>query len=318
MSAARAQNLQIELGDGECAIGLNISPEGKVLFEPGVPAHRVLRDRSIVTFGHQRLFRQEDKNGQASIATQAYMFVMQNPDWYPNVIHRATYDINPIDVFAIALLDPATRKSIFDSTPNHKILLAELELWNTNRYLYYKNNTPSLLSNFINEFPTPFVDKYPDDKIKSAQVYLLDQVSWLQDNLKQISPVLLSSIDDIEYEVINMTPKSLMVEMKKYRHGYDHLLAQNLFMKAPDYARIIVVSKLRNSVQQHVLVCNSNIYNDKLVPYTPVNVGELNRQEKKTGGFPKWKNFKINAVSPKNGTILDDEFIWEHTKIDMG
>jgi hypothetical protein len=64
------------------------------------------------------------------------------------------------------------------------------------------------------------------------------------------------------------------------------------------------------------MVANSNLYDDNLVPFSYPNIKELNSQEKRADGDPTWKNLKLTSISPRKGTALAFDVIWDLTRIE--
>ena len=298
---------------GDALMGFNLDNSGKLTKE-GVPQHKLYPSQKIVSFGVQRFQRQEERNSLMSVAGQALSFKKQNPDWQFRRIYRPIYDINPDDTLAAAILDEEIGVVLLDNSVKLNALVNELALWNANKYIQAKEFRPSLLNNLLNEFPYPFKDTFGKTRQKSCAFYFYDQQAYFGDNIERMEPVT-RVFPLLRYDVLAHNERSALILVESDRYGSEDLVAQLYFQCNPKCARVVLVRKVFKSVKHLVTVANSNLYDEGLAPFNYPNIKELNAQEKKADGDPTWKNLKLTSISPRKGTALAFDTVWDLTQI---
>jgi hypothetical protein len=309
------QNLAaVQPKEGDALMGFNLDNDGKLTKE-GVPQHKLYTNQKIVSFGVQRFQRQEERNSLMSVAGQALSFRKQNPRWQIAHIYRPIYDINPDDTLAAAILDEEIGTQLLENSVKLHALVAEVAVWNSNKYMHAKEFRPSLLNNLLNEFPYPFKDTFGKTRQESCAYYFYDQQAYFSDNIERMEPVT-RVFPLLRYDVLAHNAKSALILVQSDRYGSDDLIAQMYFQGNPDCSRVVLVRQVFKSVKHLVMVANSNLYDDNLVPFSYPNIKELNSQEKRADGDPTWKNLKLTSISPRKGTALAFDVIWDLTRIE--
>lgn len=301
------------LEKGDVAFGINVNDTGTLILGSGVPQHRIVSNIGVVTFGLQRLHRQEERNSHTSISNQVYNFIAQNPRWKTRKFYRPIYDIGPDDALAAALLD--VPDELTKSDTNLNAFISELNEWVSNRYSFVKNVRPRILNAFLNEFPYPFRDEKGVPRTESCRRYLLDQIAWFVDELEGVASVRRKYPNDLKFETLFNNDLTAMILVDQGIYGTDDLITQLYFESNPSCVRVIIARKMINSVKHLVSVANANMYNEALVAFPYPNVKDLNLHEKKIGGEPSWKNLKVQTTSPRKGTGIPLEVIWNAAKI---
>ena len=307
---------QFVLQPGDAGIGVHLGKDDQTIStEPGVPEHRIIHTKGIITFGVPRFLKQDQRNSAASVATQVYNFVTQNPDWYPNTIFRPVFDITIDDIVAVALMSKEHRKKLLTSGTKLMALLAELNEWNTNKYNFVKNPQPRLINYLLNIHQYPFYDYAGKSRTELCELTLVDMVEVLMRELDLMEPTRRVFTDDLKFDTLQSNEHSAMVRLKSDRYGVDDLVAQEYFESNPGAVRIVTLRKIKNTTKHTVTIYNSNLYDAKLALLKPVETKELNIDEKKLGGEAEWKNLKITVLGPRRGSALAPEVIWLHARV---
>jgi hypothetical protein len=304
----------IQPKQGDALMGFNLDNDGKLTKE-GVPQHKLYATQKVVSFGVQRFQRQEERNSLMSVAGQALSFKKQNPHWVISRIYRPIYDINPDDTLAAAILDEEIGPQLLENSVKLHALIAEVALWNSNRFVHAKEFRPSLLNNILNEYPYPFKETFGKTRQESCAIYFYDQQAYYSDTLERMEPVT-RVFPSLKYDVLMHNTCSALILVQSDRYGSDDLIAQMYFQSNPACTRVILVRQVFKSVKHLVTIANSNLYDQTLVPFSYPNIKELNAQEKRADGDPTWKNLKLTSISPRKGTALAFDVIWDLTKIE--
>jgi len=305
----------VKVHPGEAALGLNITASGN-LSKEGIPQHKIYTHLKAVSFGVQRFQKQEERNSVIAVSGQAYMFRRQYPEWLIKKTYRPIYDLNADDALVGAILNEEVWENLVKAGTKTLALIAEITEWNANRYAFAKQFTPTLLNNFLNEFPYPFRDEIRKSRETSCTEYYYDQVGWIQDNIESMEPAVRSfPVDELAYEVVTKNDKSALILVTTEKYGADDLVAQMYFQANPECVRITLAHRLYNSTKHGINVVNSRAYDSSLGVYSYPNIKELNLQEKNVDGDPGWKNLKITCIGPRKGSSLSFDTIWALTHI---
>jgi len=307
----------VKLEPGVALMGLNIK-EGSTpsVTTEGVPKHKVYSGLQVVSFGVERLQKQEERNSVTSVAGQANNFRVQNPSWKFHQMFRPIYDVNPDDVLATMVLDTENFAMLQTYPSKLRAILCELQEWSANRYAFVQHNAqPCFLNNLLNSFPFPFRELQDRSRVASVRDYFFDQQAFLAENFERLEPVA-RIFPQLKYDVLFRTERSALLLVMTERYGADDLIAQMYFEANPAVARVIVLKKMFNSVKHSVQVLNSTTFSPDMVSYPYPDIKELNTQEKKADGDPSWKNLKMMAIGPRKGTSLPLQTIWSYTALE--
>lgn len=307
---------QYVLQPGDAGIGVHLKTDNQTIStEPGIPEHRIIHAKGIVTFGVPRLLKQDQRNSVTSVASQVYNFITQNPDWYPNLVYRPVFDVTIDDVLAVALMMKEHRKKLLTTGSKLMALLAELNEWNANRYNFVKNPQPRLLNALLAIHQYPFYDYAGKSRTELCELTLLDMIDALMRELDTMEPQRREYPDDLKFETLYSTDRAAMLRIKTDKYGADDLIAQEYFESNPNIIRVVTLRRVKNTTKHAVVIFNSNVYDSKLAYNRPVDTKELNIAEKKAGGDPEWKNLKVTVLGPRRGSTLTPEIIWLHAKV---
>lgn len=296
-------------------INLILNPEGNIYGTNGIPRHCVINnpDSTIVSFGTNRVTRQEERNYTASMSLQAYNFLLQNPGWVSNKIYITAFE-NIDAVVTTALLDVTVRECLFAVPDKLQCLIMEVNEYVANRYSYARRSQPTYLNNLLNK--APFFTKAPDKtRFQSLEVYYIEQLEILME-LKDL-PKIERVYPDVPVDILQSDSMTMLVTIGKSLQEKVDVVGQQIFSANPGIKRVIVVRNHYNASTLSVTVLNSTAYTDefKIIPYPPIR--EMNEKEKEKGGSPEWKNNKTYIIGPKKGTELTTEELWENLKISV-
>jgi hypothetical protein len=307
---------QYILQPGDAGIGIHLKEDNQTIStEPGIPEHRIIHSKGIVTFGIPRLLKQDQRNATMSVASQVYNFVIQNPEWYPNYIYRPVYDVTIDDAIALALMNKQYRAKLLLSGTKLMALLSELNEWTANKFSFVKGPTLRLLNSLLKLHQYPFYDYPGKSRTELCELSLLDLTDAVMREFDNVEPVHREYPDDLKFDLLYENEKSVLVRVKTERYGADELVAQQLFENRPTTVRVIVARKIRGTTKHAITAYNSNIYTSELSVFNYVDTKELNVEEKKVHGDAEWKNLKVTALGPRKGSALSLDIIWSHSNI---
>lgn len=294
-------------------INLIVNVKGTIQGTDGIPKHSMINSENaaIVSFGMNRVTKQEERNFISSMSLQAYNFILQNPAWISDKIYVAAFE-NIDAVVTTGLIDISVREALLAFPEKLQCLIMEVNEYVANRYNYAKRNQPTYLNNLLNK--VPFFSKLPDKKrIESLEMYYINQLEILMDieNLAKVNRVY----PDIAMDILYSDNNTMMITLgKSYQEKVD-VVAQQVYSANPSLKRVIVLRQHYSSQLSSVTVLNRCAYDDnfKVIPYIPVR--ELNELEKEAKGAPEWRNNKTYIIGPKKGTILNAEQLWNILRI---
>jgi hypothetical protein len=307
---------QFILQPGDVGIGIHLKDDNQTIStEPGVPEHRIIHSKGIVTFGVPRLFKQDQRNATASLATQVYNFVKQNPEWYPKLVYRPVFDVSIDDALALALLSKVHRATLLLSGTKLMALLSELNEWTANRYNFVKSSELRLLNSLLKIHQYPFYDYPSKSRTELCEVTLLDLMDAVVAEMENLEPTRREYPADIKFELLFSNTTSAVLLVKTDRYGAEDLIAQEFFESNPGVQRVVTLRKIKSTTKHQVIVTNASMYKPDLSSVTYADTKELNLAEKKAGGEAEWKNLKITTLGPRRGSALTPDVIWAHTQI---
>jgi hypothetical protein len=321
LKAMKMASQTIDLQPGDVLFSLQPTLGGQLALDAGLPIHRIYSaPAGVVSFGLQRLQKQEERNAATSIASQVYNFINQNPKFVANRIFRPIYDLGPDDALGIILFNPEVRAVLFPNRTTLLAILMELNEFAANRYNFVRDSTPRFLNNFLNTFQFPFKEvQAGSSKVEACFQYLMEMTDWFLENIETLTPSVRTFPADLSYSVhpdaTFKTDRSVLLVVDDIRYGSDYLAAQMYFTFNPNCIRVITARKMRNSVKHNIIVHNANMVDENLIPYEYPAVKELNTLEHNAGGDSNWKNLKINVVGPPHGSDLPLTTIWDKCKL---
>lgn len=307
---------QFVLQPGDAGIGVHLKDDNQtVSTAPGIPEHRIIHAKGIVTFGVPRILKADQRNSTASVATQVYNFISQNPQWYPNTVYRPVFDVTVDDIVALALMNKEHRAKLLVSGTKLMALLSELNEWGANRYNFVKNPQPRLINAVLAYHQYPFYDHAGKTRTELCELTLLDMVDMFMRCWDDMEPQYREYPDDLKFETLHSTDKAAMLRVKGEKYGAEDLIVQQFFQSNPGIIRVIMLRRVKNTTKHAVTAYNASMYDSKLQAYRYVDTKSLNIAEKQAGGEPEWKNLKLTILGPRRGSTLTPEVIWSHGRI---
>ncbi len=306
---------QIKLQAGDVGLGIHVKDDGQTIStEPGKSEHVILPTTGIVLFGIPRFTKQDKRNSTMSVASQVYNFVLQNPNWYPNNVYRPIYDVSLDDGLALALLSREYRNELLQAVELPAVL-TELNEWSANKYNFVKRMPLRYINNFLNLFAYPFYEIKHETRKYLCNLTLTDLMNSIHSSMSGLSPIRRSYPKELKFTILESNQYSAMIEVLSSRYGSEDLIVQEYFESNPETVRIISVRKLQSAARA-VTIFNTSLYDTQLRIYPYVDTRELNIAEKLKNGNPDWKNLKVEVLSPRGGTLLDNTTIWTHAKLE--
>jgi hypothetical protein len=302
----------IEVKEGDALLSLTLTQDLK-LSRLGSPDFRIYPNK-VISFGVERIIRQEIKNRLLSMSGQAFLFTRQNPDWKIRKLIRPISYVTPDEALAAALLEEEYRDEIILHGSKLHALIFELTEWNANRYNFVSHFGPSLLNAVLNEYPYPFKDLHGRTRLQSALDLFGDMMEWFTQNLSHIEPVE-RIFPPLKYDCIYTNQISALVLVGSEKFGAEDLIAQMHFQANPILIRLVLVKKVPQSTKYLISVINKNTYDSSLIQLPHPSIKELNSTEKHLSGDPGWKNVKGFVRGPNKGSCLALETIWNLCKL---
>lgn len=293
-----------------------VTKEGKLTKE-GIPRHSILPSK-IITLGMSAHPRQFEFPSSPTLASQAYLFKVNNPHWELKRFILPEYATSIDEVTAFALLDGVSGPSLIQNGGSAlKAFLFEIGRYISNPFAFSQISETSVLYNLLNEFPYPSKRLDRQTRLSANEFYLYERASHLCTKFEEGAQALVRVFPNISHEIVYEDADSaLLLLPASVQFGSDDLIAQQYFCNNPESLRVIVVRHVHNSNSNGVSVYNSRTRNDDLsfIPFPSVR--DLNAAERKLSAkAEQWRIGRGMLRSPKTGSIVPIKELWAMCRI---